>query len=60
MWLAWENGMRKRRSRGAVVVEYAFLLAAVAIPATAGMVLGGKAMFENYKEGRNAILQATP
>ena len=56
--------MGRRRSRkgrrGAVLVEYAFLLAAVAIPTMMGIVAGGVAMFKEYKQAREQILRPFP
>ncbi len=47
-------------SRGAVLVEYAFLLVAVGIPTMAGISLGGARMYSNYNRARAAILANTP
>lgn len=51
---------RRRRSRGAVLVEYAFLLTAFAIPTMMGIVLGGIRMFEEYQTVRKEILKPLP
>jgi hypothetical protein len=51
---------RKGRARGAVLVEYALLLVAVAIPAAAGMLAGGVAMYKEYKSAKSAILAPMP
>jgi hypothetical protein len=48
------------RVRGAVLVEYALLLAAVAIPAMAGILAGGVAMAKDYKDARTEILRPFP
>lgn len=48
------------RSRGAVLVEYAFLLTAVAIPVMMGVVAGGVAMMKEYREARAQILRPFP
>jgi len=56
--------MRRRPSRagrrGAVLVEYAFLLTAFAIPAMAGIVAGGAAMLNEYQQAREALLRPFP
>ena len=53
--------LRSRRSRrGAVLVEYAFLLTAFAIPAMGGISLGGVAMLKDYQEARAALLRPFP
>lgn len=49
-----------RRHRGAVMVEYAFLLVAVGVPAVAGLAAGGRSMFKSYKTARNAMLSPFP
>jgi hypothetical protein len=55
------TGSRSPRSvRGAVMVEYAFLLVAVGIPAVAGLTAGGKTMYDGYKIGRNSMLSPFP
>jgi hypothetical protein len=51
---------RRARSRGAVLVEYAFLLTAVAIPAMMGIVAGGNAMLKDYQEARAHLLRPFP
>lgn len=50
----------RRRRRGAVLVEYAFLLVAVGIPTLIGLAYGGTVMFKSYREARNAMLSAFP
>jgi Flp pilus assembly protein TadG len=55
----------KRRSsraqrRGAVLVEYALLLTAFAIPVMMGCVAGGVAMMRDYKEARDHIMRPFP
>jgi len=52
--------MKKRRSRGAVLVEYAFLLTAFALPAMAGIAAGGAHMLKDYKEARRVLLLPIP
>ena len=48
------------RARGAVLVEYALLLVAVAIPTMIGIGLGGVKMYANYQRDRALMLQNTP
>ena len=50
----------RARTRGAVMVEYAFLLVAVGVPAVAGLTAGGKTMYEGYKSGRDSMLSPFP
>lgn len=57
--------MGRRRSsrakrRGAVLVEYALLLTAFAIPAMMGIVAGGAAMMKDYKDARTQLLRPFP
>ena len=47
-------------SRGAVMVEYAFLLAFVFIPLSVGCVEGGKEMIKQYRLFRGWILKNSP
>lgn len=51
---------RRARSRGAVLVEYALLLTAVAIPVMAGLAAGGVAMAKDYKKVREHLLRPFP
>lgn len=46
--------------RGAVLVEYAFLLVAVGIPTMVGITAGGVKMYANYQRQRALIMQNTP
>lgn len=43
-----------------MLVEYAFLLVAVGVPALAGMMAGGHAMLKNYREARATLLAPFP
>lgn len=56
--------MRRRshrtRRRGAVLVEYALLLTAFAIPAMIGITAGGIAMMHDYQEARAQLLKPFP
>jgi hypothetical protein len=42
------------------MVEYAFLLVAVGIPAVAGLTAGGKKMYDSYVVARNSMLSPFP
>jgi hypothetical protein len=50
----------RRRSRGAVLVEYAFLLTAVAIPAIGLIAEGGVTMLKEYQAARTHLLRPFP
>lgn len=50
----------RARKRGAVLVEYAFLLVAFGIPTMIGLSLGGVKMLKNYEEARTAMLRSGP
>lgn len=56
--------MKHRKSRakrrGAVLVEYALLLTAFAIPAMMGIAAGGVAMMKDYQEARDNLLRPFP
>lgn len=47
-------------TRGAVMVEYAFLLAFVFIPLSIGIVEGGKILINNYRLTRGWVLKNSP
>ena len=49
-----------RRSRGAVLVEYAFLLTAVAIPVMIGISAGGMQMLSQYRNARTSLMSPIP
>jgi hypothetical protein len=51
---------RARGRRGAVMVEYAFLLVAVGVPAVVGLAAGGRTMFKSYQTARNSMLSPFP
>lgn len=60
---ASRNALLRRRSgkrRGVAMVEYAFLLTMVAIPALMGLTAGGISMFHHYVQLRNHLLLPTP
>ncbi len=46
--------------RGAVLVEYALLLTAFAIPAMAGIAAGGVAMMKDYQSAKSQLLRPFP
>jgi len=50
----------RARTRGVVMVEYAFLLVAVGIPAISGLTAGGRTMYQSYKVGRDAMISPFP
>jgi hypothetical protein len=54
------RGRARGHQRGAVMVEYAFLLFAVGIPIAAGCIAGGAAMVSQYNEARDAIFAPYP
>jgi hypothetical protein len=55
------RGSRRIASaRGAVLVEYALLLVAVAIPTMIGIGMGGVKMYASYQRERALMLQNTP
>lgn len=49
-----------RAKRGAVMVEYAFLLAFVVVPASAALLKGGQDQYKWYLERRSAMLSPFP
>lgn len=51
---------RKAKRRGAVLVEYALLLTAFAIPAMMGITAGGVAMMKDYQAARQQLLMPFP
>jgi len=50
----------KAKRRGAVLVEYALLLTAFAVPAMMGIAAGGVAMMKDYQQARQALLMPFP
>ena len=55
-----QRTLKRRRMRGAVMVEYAMLLTMIGVPAVVGIYAGGKAMVAAYGAVRNNILQTVP
>lgn len=51
---------RSRRTRGAVQVEYAFLLVFVMVPAAGVLLVGGRQMYQAYLAERAALLSSMP
>jgi len=49
-----------RRTRGAVMVEYAFLLAFVAVPTAIGCVAGGLKLLQNFTTVQAYMLDSSP
>jgi Flp pilus assembly pilin Flp len=49
-----------RDSRGAVMVEYAFLLTFIAIPIVIGFTVSGARLLAGYVSERNFVLRPTP
>lgn len=51
---------RRRKQRGAVLVEYAFVLVAFAIPAIAGLLAGGRVMYNDYVSTKGNVMGPLP
>ena len=51
---------KRSRARGAVLVEYAFLLTAVAIPVMIGISAGGMQMLSQYRMARTSLMSPMP
>jgi hypothetical protein len=50
----------RRTRRGAIAMEYAFLLVIVGIPTVIGVIAGGVKLLNDYDVGRKAILNPSP
>lgn len=50
----------RRNRRGAVMVEYAFLLTFVVVPAATALLTGGRAQYLKYMEMRSELLSPFP
>jgi Flp pilus assembly pilin Flp len=48
------------RERGVVVVEYAFLLVIVAVPALVAIIAAGVQLADGYTQTRNQLLHVGP
>jgi len=55
-----KDAKSRRRTRGAVQVEYAFLLLFVMVPAAAVLLVGGRIMYQTYLDTRSSILSSMP
>lgn len=53
-------GRIARNRRGAVMVEYAFLLAFVVVPGATALLTGGRAQYLKYMEMRSELLSPFP
>jgi hypothetical protein len=51
---------RRARRRGAVMVEYAFLLVAFGVPVMGAVAAAGLVLYKNYGDTRNLMLQLGP
>ncbi len=51
---------KRSATRGAVMVEYTFLLVAVGIPVLGGCIAGAAGLLSDYNVGREHILRSTP
>jgi hypothetical protein len=51
---------KRRRTRGAVMVEYAFLLMAFGVPTLAATIAGGWKMVDGYTKNRNNLIHIGP
>lgn len=49
-----------RRSRGAVLLEYALVLSAVVVPTMLGASLAGVKMLSDYRIQRDHVMRSTP
>jgi len=49
-----------KRRRGAVQVEYAFLLVFVMVPVSVVLLAGGRVMYSTYISTRSALLNSSP
>jgi len=55
-----KDAKSRRRTRGAVQVEYAFLLLFVMVPSAAVLLVGGRMMYQTYLDTRTALLSSMP
>lgn len=51
---------RRRRTRGAVQVEYAFLLMFVMVPTAGVLLAGGRLMYKDYLYQKAQLLSSMP
>ena len=57
---AMKDARSRRRTRGAVQVEYAFLLLFVMVPSAAVLLVGGRIMYQTYLSARSSLLSSSP
>ena len=50
----------RQRHRGATLLEYAFVLSAVALPSIAGVSMAGAKLFRDYQSTREHVVRSTP
>lgn len=55
-----KSPIKRMRSRGAIMAEYAILVTTIALPTMLGCIAGGKAMLQEYQEARSDILRSVP
>jgi Flp pilus assembly pilin Flp len=55
-----ERASRQPGPRGAVMVEYAFLLTTVSVMFVLGITAAGKALLSQYQEGRAVLMLPVP
>ena len=55
-----EGAKRRRRSAGAVMVEYAFLLVAFGVPVMVSTTAAGVSLINSYGAVRNNLLHSVP
>lgn len=58
--LGSRSGRLTRRSRGAVLLEYALVLSAVVVPTMLGASLAGVKMLSDYRIQRDHVMRSTP
>lgn len=54
------RGLLARRTRGAVLLEYALVLSAVVVPTMLGASLAGVKMLSDYRIQRDHVMRSTP
>jgi len=55
-----QRAKRRSRMRGAVMVEYAFLLTFVVVPGALGIMIAGAKLRQQYVDTRTQVLAPTP
>ncbi len=51
--------LSRRGTRGAILLEYAFLLTAVGLPVVLGIFAAGMQMLKNYHDARDTVLDSS-